>query len=140
MIEVASQIVLCLVIATFIGFLIGFIIGKAFGGEKTTVYNTTSSSTNHKVQANVYNKPLIRSAPRPGGKDDLKEIEGIDKELEEKLNGLGIFHFDQITKWNKRNCHWVEEYFILEDNQVTEQDWVGQAKNFETKINVRPSV
>ncbi|XPV68466.1 MAG: hypothetical protein ACNI25_14340 [Halarcobacter sp.] len=140
MIEIASQIVLCLVLAAFIGFLIGFIIGKAFGGGRTKVYSSIPSNMHNKVQANVYNKPLIRSAPRPGGKDDLKEIEGIDIELEGKLNELGIFHFDQITKWNARNCHWVEEYFILEDNQVIEQDWVGQAKNFETKISVRSSV
>ena len=61
MIEIASQIVLCLVIATIIGFLIGFIVGKAFGGDRKTVYNANPSLMNNKIQANVYNKPLIRS-------------------------------------------------------------------------------
>ncbi len=140
MIEIASQIVLCLVIATVIGFLIGFIVGKAFGGDRKPVYSANPSLMNNKIQANVYNKPLIRSAPRPGGKDDLKQIEGIDRELEAKLNELGIYHFDQICKWNTKNCHWVEEYFILEDNQIKEQDWIGQAKNYATKISVRSSV
>lgn len=126
MVEVASQIVLCLVIAAFIGFLIGFIIGKAFGGDRN-VYSTVTTHSGT-VGGNIYNKPLIRSAPRPNGKDDLKDIEGIDRELELKLNELGIYHFDQIAKWNAKNCHWVEEYFTLEDSQIKEANWVEQAK------------
>ena len=127
MIEIASQIVLCLVIAAIIGFLIGFIIGRVFAGERTSVYN---NATMHGGAAggNIYNKPLIRSAPRPNGKDSLQEIEGIDRELEEKLNELGIFHFDQIAKWNAKNCHWVEEYLTLEDNQIKEANWVEQSQ------------
>ena len=127
MIEVATQIVFCLIIAAFIGFLIGFIIGKAFGGERTSVYNNVSTHGGT-ASGNIYNKPLIRSQPRPNGKDRLQEIEGIDRDLEQKLNELGIFHFDQIAKWNAKNCHWVEEYFTLEDNQIKEANWVGQAQ------------
>ena len=128
MIEIAAQIVVCLVIAAFIGFLIGFLIGRASGGDSTTVFNSNNKASYGAVQANIYNKPLIRSAPRPVGKDSLQEIEGIDKELESKLNELGIFHFDQIAKWNAKNCHWVEEYFTLEDNQVKESNWIEQAQ------------
>ena len=128
MVEIASQIVICLVIAAFIGFLIGFFIGRAFGGDRTSVFNSNSASSYGAVQANIYNKPLIRSTPRPTGKDNLQEIEGIDNELESKLNELGIYHFDQIAKWNAKNCHWVEEYFTLEDNQVKEANWIEQAQ------------
>ncbi|MCP4969198.1 MAG: hypothetical protein GY932_01235 [Arcobacter sp.] len=127
MIEIASQIVLCLVIAAFLGFLIGFILGKSKGTDNKSLYNTNSISYGG-AQGNIYNKPLIRSSPRPMGKDDLQEIEGIDTELEDKLNELGIFHFDQIAKWNAKNCHWVEEFFILEDNQIKEANWIEQAK------------
>lgn len=126
MVEIASQIVLCLVIAFVLGIIVGFIIGKALGTQKASVYNTITSHSG--VTGNVYNKPLIRSAPRPVGKDNLQEIEGIDSLLENKLNELGIFHFDQIAKWNYKNCHWVEEYFTLEDNQIKEASWVEQAK------------
>ncbi|WP_072679430.1 hypothetical protein [Arcobacter sp. LA11] len=128
MVEIASQIVICLVIAAFIGFLIGFLIGRAFGGDRTSIFNSNSTASYGAVQANIYNKPLIRSTPRPTGKDNLQEIEGIDKELESKLNELGIYHFDQIAKWNAKNCHWVEEYFTLEDNQVKEANWIEQAQ------------
>jgi len=130
-IEIASQIIFCLVIAAFIGFLIGLVIGRAFAGEKNISYN---SITAHGGAAggNIYNKPLIRSSPRPMGKDNLQKIEGIDSDLESRLNELGIFHFDQIAKWSAKNSHWVEEYLTLEDNQVKEDNWIEQAQGLST--------
>lgn len=127
MIEIASQIVLCLVIAAFIGLLIGLLIGKALAGEKSGTYNSVTAHGGA-AGGNIYNKPLIRSAPRPMGKDNLQEIEGIDSDLEARLNELGIFHFDQIAKWSAKNCHWVEEFLTLEDNQVKESNWISQAQ------------
>lgn len=133
MIVIASQIVLCLVIAAILGFLIGFLFGKSFCSTKAPVYNSVTSHGGA-AAGNIYNKPLIRSAPRPKGKDTLTNIEGIDKELEYKLNELGIYHFDQIAKWSSKNCHWVEEYLTLEDNQIKEQNWINQAKGLVTII------
>ena len=133
MIEIASQIVLCLVIAAFIGFLIGLVIGRAFGGERKPTYNSVTAHGGA-AAGNIYNKPLIRSAPRPKGKDNLQEIEGIDAAMEERLNELGVFHFDQIAKWSAKNCHWVEEYLVLEDSQIKEDNWIGQAKNLITIV------
>ena len=128
MIEIASQIVLCLAIAAFIGFLIGLIVGKALTSDKQgTSYNSVTANGGA-AAGNIYNKPLIRSAPRPMGKDNLQEIEGIDNELESRLNELGIFHFDQISKWSAKNTHWVEEYLTLEDDQIKESNWVEQAQ------------
>ncbi|MCB9097837.1 MAG: hypothetical protein H6630_09550 [Arcobacter sp.] len=129
MLEIASQMVLCLVIAAIIGILIGFYIGKGFSPDRSLSYNTVTAHGGA-AAGNIYNKPLIRSAPRPSGKDQLSQIEGIDKTLEEKLNQLGIFHFDQIAKWSSKNCHWVEEYLTLEDNQIKEQNWIEQAKGY----------
>lgn len=133
MIEIASQIIICLVIAAFIGFLIGLVVGKAFGGDRSNSYNTVTAHGGA-AAGNIYNKPLIRSAPRPSGKDDLQKIEGIDKELEEKLNELGVYHFDQISKWSAKNCHWIEEYLTLEDSQIKEQNWIDQAKEYSTIV------
>ncbi len=131
MIEIASQIVLCLVIAAFIGFLIGIVIGKTFSAQSTMNYNTKTAHGGA-AAGNIYNKPLIRSAPRPVGKDNLKQIEGIDTELEARLNELGIYHFDQIAKWSAKNSHWVEEYLTLEDSQIKESNWIEQAKELST--------
>ncbi len=104
-------------------------MGKGFSSDKSLSYNTVTAHGGA-AAGNIYNKPLIRSAPRPNGKDQLSQIEGIDKTLEEKLNQLGIFHFDQIAKWSSKNCHWVEEYLTLEDNQIKEQNWIEQAKGY----------
>lgn len=129
MIEIASQMVLCLVIAAVIGMFIGFFVGKAFGGDRTPVYNTVTAHGGA-AAGNIYNKPLIRSSPRPNGKDSLTQIDGIDRELENRLNQLGIYHFDQIAKWSSKNCHWVEEFLTLEDNQIREQKWIDQSKQY----------
>ena len=126
MIEIASQIILCLSIAA----LIGFLLGRTTNTNKKNIYN--SSNYGYKNQGNIYNKPLIRSLPRPSGKDNLKNIESINDELEEKLNDLGIYHFDQIAKWSPKNCRWVEEYLILEDNMINENDWIQTAKGLST--------
>ncbi len=131
MIEIASQIILCLSIAALIGFLVGLLLGRSLNTDKTNnIYN--SNKYVYKNQGNIYNKPLIRSIPRPSGKDDLKNIESINDELENQLNDLGIYHFDQIAKWSIKNCRWVEEYLILEDNMIIENKWLEKAKSLST--------
>merc|ERR1711879_654547 len=107
--------------------------GKGFSSGGGSSYNTVTAHGGA-AAGNIYNKPLIRSAPRPSGKDDLQRIEGIDRELEERLNALGIFHFDQISKWSAKNCHWIEEYLTLEDDQIKEQGWINQSKEFTTIV------
>lgn len=123
MIEIASKMVLCLAIASLIGFFIGLLVGRATRETKSSIYK---HSHDFKVHGNIYNRPIILSKPRPTGKDDLKQIEGIDTKTEDDLNQLGIFHYDQISKWSKKNCDWVSEYLALE-NRIKEENWVGQA-------------
>jgi predicted flap endonuclease-1-like 5' DNA nuclease len=41
--------------------------------------------------------PKCVKKARAGGADDLKQIKGIGKVLEDKLHGLGSFTFDQIA-------------------------------------------
>lgn len=123
MIEIALKIIVCLALAAFIGFLIGFLLGRVTRQEDYA----TITNPKIKKQANIYNKPLIFSSPRPGGKDNLREIEGITPDIENDLHLLGIFHFDQISKWNPKNCEWIEEYLEI-SNQIKEEKWVEQAK------------
>ncbi len=122
MVEIASKMVFCLVIASVIGFFIGLLIGRITKEKKSSVY----SNQDFKAHGNIYNRPIILSRPRPTGKDDLKQIEGIDAKIENDLNQLGIFHFDQISKWNQKNCKWISDYFTLE-NKIEEENWVAQA-------------
>ncbi|AXH13658.1 hypothetical protein [Malaciobacter mytili] len=129
MIEIASKIVLCLVIAAILGFIIGFLIGKATRKQQYASVPEKSS----KNVGNIYNKPLIFSCPRPAGKDDLKQIEGIDSVIEAQLNHLGIFHFDQIANWSIKNCEWIENYLDIKE-RISQENWVEQAKAFTKPI------
>lgn len=123
MIEIASKMVLCLVIASLIGFFIGWLLGRVTRENKASIYK---HNHDFKVHGNIYNRPIILSKARPTGRDDLKKIEGIDEKTEEDLNQLGIFHYDQISKWSKKNCDWVDEYLSLE-GRIKDENWLEQA-------------
>lgn len=137
MIEIAAQIVLCLVIAAIIGFFIGFLVGKIVGEKNQSSIYSANTVSHVGAQSNIYNKPLIRSAPRPMGKDSLQEVEGISRNLEIKLNEIGIFHFDQIAEWTPKNCKWVEEFLKLEENQISNENWLIEAKNLSRNPKIR---
>jgi predicted flap endonuclease-1-like 5' DNA nuclease len=124
-IELASKIIGCLIAAALIGFFIGYIVGKYTSKKKKHI--PTQCNDDFKVHGNIYNRPIILSKPRPTGADDLKEIEGIDEKIESELNELGIFHYDQISKWSRKNCDWVDKYLNLED-KIKEDNWIEQAK------------
>ncbi len=140
MIEVASLIIVNLVIASIIGFLIGFLAGRvsnnsnAFSNNKDIVKNrkdSTSLNPVFKKNSGVYNKPLILSAPRFLKKDDLTRIKSIDVAMEQRLNAMGIFHYDQISKWSSRNCDWADELLSLH-GYSRDNNWISQAKILET--------
>ncbi len=143
MIEIASLIVINLLIAAFIGMIIGYLIGKNSGStykpsknddnkeDKVEVKSKTSVNPIFRKNSNVDNKPLILSSPRPSGKDKLIKIKGIDLKVEKDLNKLGIFHFNQIAAWSNRNCDWIEEFLLLPGTAKKNQ-WIEQAKILES--------
>lgn len=73
-------------------------------------------------------KPSALKEPRGGNKDDLKKIKGVGPKLEETLNGLGIFHFDQIAKWSRKEIIWVDDYLSFK-GRIDRDGWIAQAKN-----------
>lgn len=72
-------------------------------------------------------RPEALSAPRGGTADDLKLISGVGPKLEETLNGLGVFHFDQIAAWSPATVDWVDDYLSFK-GRIGREDWIGQAK------------
>lgn len=147
MIEVASLIVINLVIASLIGLLIGFFLGRAskvsysapvdnteFLDDGSNLKSNIKKSNINPIfrqNSNVDNKPLILATPRQSGKDNLKKIKGINENIEKDLNTIGIFHFDQIAKWTAKNCDWVEEFLQLK-GCVKKYQWVDQARILST--------
>ena len=71
-------------------------------------------------------KPLALTAPRSGMADNLKQIRGIGPKIEASLNGLGIYHFDQIAGWTKANVDWVDEQLAF-NGRIGRERWVEQA-------------
>ena len=87
-------------------------------------------------------KPEALAEPRGGQADDLKLISGVGPKLEQTLNGLGIYHFDQIAAWSSATVDWVDNYLSFK-GRIERDDWIGQAKTLaaggETEFSKRSS-
>ncbi len=75
----------------------------------------------------VGSRPKALKKPRKDKPDDLKKISGIGPANEEKLNKLGIYHYDQIAQWGRPEIRWVGQ-FLSFAGRIDREDWVGQAK------------
>ncbi|RVT84574.1 endonuclease [Rhodobacteraceae bacterium CCMM004] len=73
-------------------------------------------------------KPATLDAPRDGEADDLKKIKGVGPKLEEMLNGMGFYHFDQIAGWTADEVAWVDQNLEGFKGRVSRDDWVAQAR------------
>ena len=74
-------------------------------------------------------RPVGMAAPRGGEPDDLLKIRGVGKANLQQLHALGIFHFDQISKWSKEELRWVGSYMAF-PGRLEKEDWIGQAKHY----------
>lgn len=148
MLELAMQMLFCLMIAAMIGGIIGYLLGRIGKCDKNTVLKKAPlydydevqqhASTPHKeVFAAIPDatikktetgiKPISLLVPRDNIADDLKEISGIGLKIENALYELGIFHFSQIAEWTSDNVKWIDNYLSCK-GRVVREDWIGQAK------------
>ena len=138
MLEIASLIVINLVIAGIIGFVLGYIVGRnSFPKIESIENDRVDDSREDRVKSTLNPifkknsildyKPLILTTPRPTGKDPLIKIKGINSKIEVDLNNLGIYHFEQISCWSNKNSEWIEEFLLLPGIARNNQ-WVEQAK------------
>ena len=72
-------------------------------------------------------EPETLSAPRGGGADDLKLLKGVGPKLEQTLNALGFYHFDQIAKWTDAEIAWVDTRLKFK-GRIERDGWIEQAK------------
>lgn len=72
-------------------------------------------------------KPAALASPRGGKADDLKRVSGIGRQNEQHLNGLGVYHFDQIAAWTHENVEWVSDFMAF-PGRIEREKWVDQAK------------
>lgn len=61
-------------------------------------------------------------------KDDLKVINGIGAFIEEKLNGLGIYTYEQISYFDEDAIEKVTEAIQFFPGRIQRDGWINQAK------------
>ncbi len=74
----------------------------------------------------VGTRPQGLAAPRDDKRDNLQRIKGIGRVNEQKLNALGIFHFEQIARWGRPEIRWVGTYLAF-PGRIDRENWVVQA-------------
>jgi NADH-quinone oxidoreductase subunit E len=72
---------------------------------------------------------LAGGATPGGGKgDDLGLIWGVAEKLAEKLNDMGIWHFDQIAQWTPANVAWFETQMDGFKGRIDRDKWIEQCQ------------
>jgi len=61
-------------------------------------------------------------------KDNLKLIKGVGPFIEKKLNGVGIYTFEQISKFSTQDIEDLTESIKFFPGRIKRDNWVGQAK------------
>lgn len=77
-------------------------------------------------------KPDLLSVPRGGIGDDLKLIWGVAEKLEQKMNAMGIWHFDQIAKWTPAQSAWFEDQMPGFKGRIERDKWIEQCAKLAT--------
>jgi predicted flap endonuclease-1-like 5' DNA nuclease len=72
-------------------------------------------------------KPELLEEPRGGQADDLKLISGIGPKLEQKLNSIGIWHYDQVASWTQKEIDWVNAAISFH-GRIERENWGVQAR------------
>ncbi|MEO0850937.1 MAG: NADH-quinone oxidoreductase subunit E, partial [Pseudomonadota bacterium] len=65
---------------------------------------------------------------RPDNADDLKLISGVGPKLEETLNDLGFYTFEQIAGWTPENVAYVDARLKFK-GRIERDDWITKAKD-----------
>lgn len=79
-------------------------------------------------------RPELLDAARLGEPDDLTVIKGVGGAVEGLLNGIGVFHYDQIASWNDDESRWIERSIGF-PRRVEREDWIAQAAKLANAAN-----
>ncbi|KIC42083.1 NADH dehydrogenase [Ruegeria sp. ANG-R] len=71
-------------------------------------------------------QPETLTGARDGKPDDLKMLKGVGPKLEETLNELGFYHYDQIAKWTPEQVAWVDARLKFK-GRIERDGWIEQA-------------
>jgi predicted flap endonuclease-1-like 5' DNA nuclease len=140
MFEVASQIIICLILAALLGWIIGYLMGKATcssdndchkgrdNSHELHIDNNSVATVMSNTNIEVGTQPILLAEAREEGKDNLQLIKGVGKVLEELLNKTGIYHFDQISNLSTEEVSWLDNSMSF-PGRIEREEWVVQAKD-----------
>lgn len=101
--------------------------GKSTTAARSKGAATSSARPAKSAGAKTDQQPATLKKPRAGGADNLTRIKGIGPLIEKKLNGLGIWHFDQIAAWKKKDVDWFGSQLSFQ-KRIGREEWVKQAR------------
>ncbi|MFS4582711.1 NADH-quinone oxidoreductase subunit E [Phaeobacter sp. C3_T13_0] len=101
---------------------------KKAAPKKSSVDEASSAKASGVEAAEpVEDKPETLTAARGGKADDLKMLKGVGPKLEQTLNDLGFFHFDQIAVWTDEQVAWVDSRLKFK-GRIVRDGWIEQAR------------
>jgi len=109
--------------------------GKPLSVDELARLKTTPPPASHPQTgegAAALHKPELLSAPRNGKGDDLSLIWGVAEKLAERLNAMGIWHFEQIAQWGPEQVAWFENEVPGFKGRVARDKWIEQCKKLAT--------
>jgi len=62
-------------------------------------------------------------------REDLTKISGIGPYIEQKLNEIGVYNFEQISRFKDEDIKVLTELIDFFPGRIERDDWVGQAEN-----------
>ncbi len=107
--------------------------GTASVEKTTTVKETTEeipevlSEEAKKENLNSLLQTLGAFDPETEQADDLKKISGVGPVMEEKLHGLGIYTFAQVSKMTDKEYDLLDSIITEFPGRAKRDDWAGQA-------------
>ncbi len=88
---------------------------------------TSLKKDKYNEEAEISPIPVLLKEPKNGKKDNLTLIKGIGIVLEDRLNSLGIFHFEQIAFWTQTQADWMDAKMSF-PGRIKREKWIEQAK------------
>jgi molybdopterin-containing oxidoreductase family membrane subunit len=86
------------------------------------------SSDDAEAQANSLLEALGTFDAASQTADDLKKIKGIGPQMEQALNQLGIYTFEQVSRMTQREYDLLDSITGSFPGRAQRDDWAGQAK------------
>jgi predicted flap endonuclease-1-like 5' DNA nuclease/archaellum component FlaC len=98
--------------------------------KKPAAKKSTKAETLKRIQAKASQVDFDKiGTATASAKDDLKKIKGIGPFLEEKLNSIGIYTFDQISRFTPTIEKKVNEIIEFFPGRIKRDQWKKQASH-----------